>query len=161
LAATAGTGIADRDLDELPGLQLVLLGKSLVDGRVDGFNGELAAVRHGIARINREVQERAFKLRGIRLDLPQPGRQNGFDADGFAERPVQKLAHSGDHLVDVQRLRFKRLLPRKCKQPLRQVGGTLRAVHGALDEAADVRVAPGQLALRQIESPDDDGQAYC
>ena len=74
-----------------------------VEMGVGGLDGELAAVGHGVARVDREVEDRVFELVGIGLDPPQAGGEHGLDLDRLAERAVEQFRHAGDQLVDVDR----------------------------------------------------------
>ena len=75
----------------------------LVEIAVGGLDGQLAALRHRVARIDGEIDQRVFELVGIGKDVPQPARQHGFDRDRFAEGAPQQIGHAGDQLVGVDR----------------------------------------------------------
>ena len=42
---------------------------------VAGLDGQLAAVRHGVARVDGEVEQRVLELRRVGLDRPQARRR--------------------------------------------------------------------------------------
>src|SRR5207302_9376355 len=73
LLGHAGAVIGHRDHDVLA-RQDLRIGPAitLVEKGVAGFECQLAAVAHRVARIDREVQQRAFEFIGIDLDAPQP-----------------------------------------------------------------------------------------
>jgi hypothetical protein len=50
----------------------------LVEVGVRGLDGELAAVRHGVARVDREVEDGVFELVRVGLDAPEPRGQHRF-----------------------------------------------------------------------------------
>ena len=57
----ARAGVADDDADILPGGDLGIGGVGLVEKGIRRFDRELAAVGHGVARIDREVEQRASR----------------------------------------------------------------------------------------------------
>ena len=65
-------------------------GVGVIHESVQGLDGEPAAARHGVARVDREIEDRVLKLRRIGLDLPQTGGQHGLDFDLLAKRPVEQ-----------------------------------------------------------------------
>ena len=69
----------------------VLLAIPLVKVGVACFNRELAPFRHGVASIEREVEQRRFQLRSICFDFPKPGCADAFQLDILAKRPDQKI----------------------------------------------------------------------
>ena len=107
----ADAGVGDADHDILAGRHLGLPGRvALVEMGVGGLDRELAAVRHGVARIDREVEHRDLQLVGIDMHAPQPARQHRLDRDLLAERAPQQVGHAGDQPVDVEDLGIERLL---------------------------------------------------
>jgi hypothetical protein len=103
-------------------------------GRLDR---QLAARRHRVARVDREVEERAFELIGVRQGLPQPGAEDGFDLDRLAQRAVQQIRHAADQPVNVDRTRRERLAPGKREQLSGQHGGALARLDRRPDAAAE------------------------
>ena len=74
------------------------------------FNRELAAVGHGVPRVDGEVQDDLFQLARIGLDGHEIGCQPGAQLHILPEKPPQQLVHVGDHLVGIQRRRGDDLL---------------------------------------------------
>ena len=111
----------------------------LVEVAVGGLDRDLAAVRHGVAGIEREIEQRVFELVGIGEGAPQPAGQHGFERHRFAERAAQEIAGAGDELVGVDDLRLERLLAREGEQPAGQGGGALRALQRHLLGARHAR----------------------
>ena len=82
----AVTGVADGDHHELPGLHLAVGGsRGFVERHVGGLDRELAAAAHGIARIDREIDDGRRKLRGIGQHAPGVGCEHRLDLDVLAE----------------------------------------------------------------------------
>ncbi len=75
-----------------------------------GFNGDLAAVRHGIAGIESKIEKRVLELVGVGMSSPQLAGKRGFQRHRFALGPAQKLARSADELVRIDGFGGKRLL---------------------------------------------------
>ncbi len=74
------------------------IGVRLVQVGVGGFDRELAAARHGVPRVDRQVQQGIFELINVRRDSPQACRENSLDRDAFAERAVEKTGQSAGHI---------------------------------------------------------------
>ncbi len=73
----------------------------LIEIGVGGLDRQPPAFRHGIARIDREIEERVFKLVGIDRGFPEAAAKNGFDGDGLADGPAQQFRHALDQPVDI------------------------------------------------------------
>jgi hypothetical protein len=62
----------------------VLHGIRIVEEGVSGFDGQLAALRHGIARVDGYVEDRAFQLMRVGLRRPHCGSHYRLDLDLLA-----------------------------------------------------------------------------
>ena len=86
-----------------------------------GFEDELAAIRHRVAGVEREIENGGRKLTGI------DGRhacfvfKRRFDLDLLAERGPQQLGGVDDQLIDVGLPRLQRLLAGERKQMLGKI----------------------------------------
>ena len=116
-----------------------------------------AAVGHGVARIDREIEQGELDLVGIRRGRRQAGRQVERDFDGRAERAVQQIGHAAHQLGEIGRPRLQRLAPGKRQQPLRQGGAALSALGGAVDQAFGGGIVRQPLA-QQLEIAEHRGQ---
>ena len=92
----------------------------LVERRVGGFDGDPAAVRHRVARIHHEIDDRIVEMARVGERRPQPGGEHGLDLDRLADRADQHVRHVGDRPVDVEPGRRERLLAGEGKQLLGQ-----------------------------------------
>ena len=147
--------IADDDV--LPRVQAVVVPAIVVvEIGVAGFDRQLAAVGHGVARVEREIEDAGLELRRVDLDGPQAGAADRLELDGLAERAHQKVGHADDELVGVDRARVERLPAREGEQPLRQLRGALGAGQGVVERALGARF--DHPALRDVEVADDDGE---
>jgi hypothetical protein len=64
VVGNAGAGILDLDGNE------IALAGAVVQENIAGLNRHLAALRHGIARIDHQIDQRGFELGGIDRDRP-------------------------------------------------------------------------------------------
>ena len=137
----AGTGVADRQHGVLAWRDLVLQPHHIVPGQRDvaGLDGEAAAGRHGIARVDAEVDQRGLDLRAVDIDRPEVGRGGGLHDDVLAERAPQQPAGACHEVVEVGDLGLQHLLARECQQLARQLRGLLAGVGDALRAFGDVR----------------------
>ena len=111
------TGIADGDHHELPGLDLAVGGSGgFVKRHVGGLNRELAAAAHGVARIDREIDDGRRKLRGIGQHAPGLGREHRLDLDVLAEHRREQLGGLQHQAVDLDLARLQRLAARECQE---------------------------------------------
>ena len=143
LGRHAGAGVGDGDHDILPGRHFgVAGGIGVVEMAVGRLDGQAAAVRHGVAPVDREVQDGVLELARIGEGPPQAAGQHGLDRDRFAERAPQQVGHAGDDAVGVDDLRRQRLLAREGEQPGGEVGGARRAASVAASTNLSMSVSP-------------------
>ena len=129
-----------------------------VEISVRRFDRELAAIRHRIAGIDRDIQDRALELLCVGTGLPQTTRGNRLDLDQFAERRMQQVRHAGNHFVGVDCLRRQRLLPREGQKPLGEDCGALGRVGCGFDEALNAEIALANAPQDEIVRADDHAQ---
>src|SRR5262249_53551745 len=92
--APAAAGVADAAHAVLArGDLAVLRGIGVVEEGVGDLDGELAAVRHRVARVDGEIEQRALELARIDEGIPQPARDDALDVDAFAEGAAQEIGH--------------------------------------------------------------------
>ena len=85
---------------------------------VGGLDRELAAVRHGVARVHGQVEDRALQLVRVGVGAPQASGQNRLDRDVLAQRAPEQVRHTGDELVGVDGLGRERLLAREGEKAM-------------------------------------------
>jgi hypothetical protein len=106
-----GPGVGDRNQDVLAGLDLVVgSGIGVVEMGVRGLHRQPAALRHGVARVDHQVEDRVLELALIDEGAPEPAGTYGLHPQMLADRVPQHLRHPAHQLVDVQRLWFERCL---------------------------------------------------
>ena len=55
---------------------------------------ELAAIRHGIARVDHQIQDHALELVGIGFRQPMVAASGSLDRDRLTERAAQQVGHA-------------------------------------------------------------------
>ncbi len=108
LFRNSDAGIAHRNAD--------VLSRTCCRRDVDGPcinpldpDGDLAAVRHGVARIDQQVDDDLFDLSRISPDESRAARR-GFQFDVFPNEALQHALQIGHEGADIEYLRLQRLL---------------------------------------------------
>ena len=65
----------------------------LVDKHIGGFNGELAAIRHGVARVDSQIHQRRFEVIGVDLNPPETRSSDSFKRSLSRCPPSQVANH--------------------------------------------------------------------
>ena len=131
----------------------------LIQPPVRRLDPQNTPIRHRVARIDAEVQQRIFKLAGVHQRGPEIIALHGLDRDVRADRPLDQLVQSRHQPVHVRPLRIERLPAGKREQPVRQRrrprGCTLRG----LDIPLRLANAPlRHAALQQLQAATDANQ---
>ena len=129
-------------------------GIAIVEMGVLRLDRQLSAIRHRVARIDREIQDHVLELIGVGVDPPQPASQHRLKDDVAPKGMPQQIRHAADQLVDLDRLRLQRLLPREGEQPLREQRGSPSALARRIEVAFCSRVAIANAAASKIERAD-------
>jgi hypothetical protein len=95
-----------------------------VDVRVHGLYRETTTFRHGIAHVDRQVEDRGLERVRVDFDAPKARAAHGLDRDRLAEGAIQQIRHAADECI-----RIERLAAREREQLLGKGGGLSRAVH--------------------------------
>ena len=74
-----------------------------------GPNCHIAALRHGITRIDDQIDQRGFELGGIHPDRPYLAVYLGLQFDRATEPGVENIAHREDAVAHVDGLRIDAL----------------------------------------------------
>ena len=135
----------------------MLLHVDLVELDVRGLDGQLAALRHGVAGVDGQVHQDLFDLAGVGPHRAQShGRPDG-ELDVLADEAREHLAGFFDEVVQVEHPRLQNLLSAEGQQ---LPGERRRALPGLLDlhEVRPQRVARRQRADGHFAVGEDDGQ---
>jgi len=120
-------GVGQRDHHVLARTHAQALGgEALVEMHQGGLNGELAAMGHGVARIDRQVHEHLLEPARVGLDGVLRGSRNGHQLDVFADQPPQQFLNLDHQLVDPHGARFERLAAAEGQKLVRQGAAPLR-----------------------------------
>ena len=112
-----------------------------------------AAVWHGVARIDREIQERVLELISVAPHEPEILACSNAQIDILAERAAQQFLDGPDQLVEVQGARIDGLAPREGQQTMRQSRGAIGRIQSAVQKRVKVADPPfGDAPLDDIES---------
>ena len=158
----AGAGVGDRNGDVVAGVQAFVMARfGFAQRRMAGRQDQSTAMRHGIARIDGQVENGAFELRLVTQRSAYAVGQLHLEPHLLAQRAAQQVFHRADQCVDIDRARVERLAPRERQQTLNERGCTMRRLccrtHVAIEVvgAAQRDAAPHDLdragdALQQV-----------
>ena len=115
-----------------------------------------AAVWHGVARIDREIQERVFELIPVAPDEPEILACSNAQIDILAERAAQQFLDGPDQLVEIQGTRIDGLATRERQQTVRQSRGAIGRLQSPVQKPVKVADPPfGDPSLDDIESAEN------
>ncbi len=86
-----------------------------VEGNVGGFNRQLAAIRHRVARIHHQVHDDLLDLNRVQHDALEVLTVHHAQVDIFADEARKHLIHILENGVQVQHLGLKNLLSAECQ----------------------------------------------
>ncbi len=104
-----------------------------------GLDAQRPAVRHGVARIDHQIQDDLFELPRVGFYPVQLGIQNKRELDVLLDQAAEHFVQIADGLVDIEDHGLDHLLAAEHQQ---LAGERSRAASGLLDllEAAAIRV---------------------
>ena len=127
----ARAGVAHREHDPAAdGHALFLRLGGVGDVHVLGGDGEHAARRHGVARVDGEVDHDLLDLAGVGVHRAEAIGERGAQLDVLADEAAQHHRQVVHERVQIERARLQDLLAREGQQLRRQRG---RAQGGAMD----------------------------
>ena len=121
------------------------------------FTVERAAARHRVARVDREVQDRALELPRIEPDRIEAGIEVELDLDGLADGALKKGLEILEQAVRVDRLRAHHLPAGEGQELLGHLCAALGGLQARGREPLDPLRVVG-LAHDHVEIADDDGE---
>ena len=155
----AGAGVGHADAEVLPRRHVVLAGTDLVHPPVGGLDGDAAAIRHGVARVDAEVQQGVLQLARVDQSWPDSRQAHHFQMDMRADRTADELLHVGDQAVHVRGLGVEGLAPGEGEEAVRQGSGALGRALGHRHVAVEVaHAALRHSGLHQLQRAGDAGQ---
>ena len=99
-----------------------------------GADGELAAIRHRVARVDGEVHDHLFELDEVGLHRPEIAPVHDSNVDLLADQAPQQHRQVGQRFAEIEHLRPQRLAARERQQLPHQAGGPV----GVLFDLHDV-----------------------
>jgi ribosomal protein S9 len=109
----------------------------VIQFHIGGFDGDMTACRHGIARVEHEIDDYLLDLIRIGLDETKSCSKERIGVDVIANQPRQHVQQTGDAFVDVDDRWIEELFAAEGEQLARQRSA---AVSGA-DESPELRVS--------------------
>ena len=101
----------------MAGLNLeVFPGIGPVERHIAGFDGQFTAARHGIVRVDGQVEDHLLKLAGVGPHAPQRRRQGRGQVDIFSNHPPQHFLHVADEVIGIEDLGGEQLFTAERKQ---------------------------------------------
>ncbi len=125
------------------------LGIAIIERDIGGFYGELAAMRHGIARVHRQIHDDLLNLAGVGLHRAEIRSRNHGQIDVFANNSREHLGVFGHHAVEIHHLRRDHLFAAKGEQLAGEPGG---AFGGAGNFVHQTVRSSGSLAVRSARN---------
>ena len=129
----------------------------LVEVDVGGCDGQRAAVRHGVPRVQREVHDDLFHLAAVGLHERQLRLEAQHDLHVFLDEAAEHRPHVGDDDVQVEQRRLDDLLAAEGEQLARQARGT-RARPLDLRHVDLARIVGIEIVQYQVAVPENHGQ---
>ena len=85
-----------------------------------------AALRHGVAGVDREVHDHLLELSRVGRHAPRGGSQPQLQVDVLADQAAQHRVEVADERVEVEHLRLEHLPAAEGQELAREAGGALR-----------------------------------
>ena len=138
-----------------PGWHPVLAERErLALGDIGGADDELTAIGHGVARIDREVDDHLLELMQVGLDGPEVAAAFELQLDVLAEQAAEQDRQLGQHVAELQALRPQGLLAREGEQLAHEAGSAVRVlldVHDVLEG----RIGRAVVHQQEVGEADD------
>ena len=122
-----------------------------------GPDGQRAAAGHGVARIDREIDDDLLELALVDLDEAEVAAVHHLQLDVLADQPAQQVRQLGQHVGDVEDARLQGLLAREGQQLAHEVGGAVGVLLD-LHDVGERLVARPVAQQQQIAEADHRGQ---
>ena len=110
----------------------MLLHVTFIQADACGFNCELAAIGHGIARISGQVHDDLLDLHGIGAHTPNIATVGNGELKVLADQPRQHFADFLEHMIQIKQLQGLHLLAAEGQQLASQISGALGGFHDFL-----------------------------
>jgi len=129
----------------------------IVELHIGGFDGERAALGHGVACVDSQFHQHLLKLAGVGADTAQIRPQFQAQVDIFPDEPLQHGPQAGHRLVQVDNLQLQHLAPAERQELIGKSPGALTRLHYLLGGMA-ILVAGLQVVQNELGIPIDNGE---
>src|SRR5438128_3569982 len=93
----AAAGVAHRQHDVVPCAESEVTARArFVEPDVFGRDDQSSALRHGVARVDRQVEQDLLEVNRVRLDIAQSVAESERQLDALAEETGEQSAHPID-----------------------------------------------------------------
>src|SRR5262249_44900595 len=125
LRRNPAAGILDLDQHVVVRRHVLVPVLYVVDADVGRAQREFAAQRHGVARIDREIDDHLFELSDIGLGRPEIAHLRNVERHVLADQAPQQNGEIRERLAEVDHLRAQGLLARERQQLPHQARGAV------------------------------------
>lgn len=155
----AGAGVGDAQAQVGAFGQVVGAGGGGVEPVVAGLQLDAAALGHGVAGVDAQIEQGVFQLADVDEGGPGISGAGGFDLDAGAGGALDEFGHAVHQGVDVGGARFQGLPAREGQQTLGEDGGAFgRALGGDHVFVHIGQAALGDAAVHQFQRAGDAGE---
>ena len=130
--------------------------RRLVDD-IGGADGQGAAIRHGVARVDGEIDDDLLELALIDLDEAEVAAMHDLELDVLADEAAQQMRQIRERVGDVEDARLQGLLAREGQQLAHQIGGAVGVLLD-LHDVGEGRVARPEAQQQKIAKADHRGE---
>ena len=121
------------------------------------FDGQLPAVGHRVARVDRQVHDHLLELVGIGAHAAELRRQHGHERDMLADQPPQHAVHLRDHAIEIEHFGLQHLSAavreQLSRQRCRSLGGFANLFH-----VPPFRVPRWKIPEQELRVAEDGGE---
>ena len=135
----------------------VLIDLPAIEPAIPGLDDHTAAERHGVACIQRQIQNDLIQLPGIHLHVPRLFGLPGYDLDVGRNQPSQHLDQIGHGGIYVQHFGLQHLLAAEGQHLPCEHGGARARFTDILNVPAPA-VSRIEVGDRQVAVAQDDGE---
>ena len=118
----------------------------------------MPALRHGVARVDHQIQHRGLELMTVDVRLGQVGLQEHLDLDVFAQRTAQQPLQTVHELIEVDGPGLEGLLAGKGQQALRQVRRLLGCNQDVMQQLGAAGIGLALALLEDLGAAQNHGQ---
>ncbi len=119
----------------------------VVEHGVGQFHGQLSALRHRIARVDRQIQDDVLELVDVHKRVPQTAGHHRFHLNGLAQGAPKQVVHAANRGCEVDHNRLQRLLAAEGEQ----LRGELRTAFHGIDRLLQPLACPAVTGMTPVQ----------